>query len=53
MKKKTILITLAAFGLLLSGLVGCGKQPVEPSESSKPDETSQKSEESSQDQPSS
>ena len=53
MKKKTVLITLATFGLLLSGLVGCGKQPVEPSESSKPDETSQKSEESSQDQPSS
>ena len=54
MKKKTILITLATFGLLLSGLIGCGKQPSEePAPSSKPDETSQKSEESSQDQPSS
>ena len=47
MKKKSILITLATFGLLLSGLVGCGKQPVGPSESGKSDETSQKSEESS------
>ena len=52
MKKKSILITLATFGLLLSGLVGCGKQPVEPSESSKPEETSQKSEKSSEDKPS-
>ena len=48
MKKKSILITLATFGLLLSGLVGCGnKQSEEPAPSSKPDETSQKSEESS------
>ena len=48
MKKKSILITLATFGLLLSGLVGCGNKPSEePAPSSKPDETSQKSEESS------
>ena len=45
MKKKTILISLATFGLLLSGLIGCGNKPSEePAPSSKPDETSQKSE---------
>lgn len=49
MKKKTVLITLATFGLLLSGLIGCGKQPSEePAPSSKPEETSQKSEQSSE-----
>ena len=43
MKKKSILISLATFGLLLSGLVGCGnKQSEQPA--SKPEETSQKSE---------
>ena len=48
MKTKNILISLAAFGLLLSGLVGCGNKPSEgPAPSSKPDETSQKSEDSS------
>ena len=52
MKKKSILITLATFGLLLSGLVGCGnKQSEEPAPSSKPDETSQKSEESKSEDP--
>jgi hypothetical protein len=41
MKKKTILISLATFGLLLSGLVGCGnKNSEEPTPSSKPDESS-------------
>ena len=45
MKKKKILISLATFGLLLSGLIGCGNKPSEePAPSSKPDETSQKSE---------
>ena len=54
MKKRSILITLATFGLLLSGLVGCGnKQSEEPAPSSKPDETSQKSEQSSQESKSS
>ena len=54
MKKKSILITLATFGLLLSGLVGCGNKPSEePAPSSKPDETSQKSEQSSQESKSS
>ena len=43
MKKKTILISLATFGLLLSGLVGCGnKESEQPA--SKPEESSQKSE---------
>ena len=52
MKKKSILITLATFGLLLSGLVGCGNKPSEePAPSSKPDETSQKSEESKSEDP--
>jgi hypothetical protein len=43
MKKKTILISLATFGLLLSGLVGCGNKPSEQPVS-KPEESSQKSE---------
>ena len=43
MKKKTVLISLAAFGLLLSGLVGCGNKPSEQPVS-KPEESSQKSE---------
>ena len=52
MKKKSILIALATFGLMLSGLVGCGnKQSEEPAPSSKPDETSQKSEESKSEDP--
>ena len=48
MKRKTVLISLATFGLLLSGLVGCGKTPASSDESKKPEESSQKSEESSQ-----
>ncbi len=52
MKKRSILIALATFGLMLSGLVGCGsKQSEEPAPSSKPDETSQKSEESKSEDP--
>ena len=47
MKKRNVLISLAAFGLLLSGLVGCNnKKSEEPANSSTPDQTSQKSEES-------